>query len=162
MSIYKISNSENDFVYIGQTVYTIYNRLSKHETDYGSWLSRGCRKNYVSSFEILKFKDYKIELLETVDDNTLLDDRETYYINHIQCVNIIHNKNLSSPTFLCPFGSIVDSGIRYKHTKSPVHRRVLRELHSKTNSRLYFIKLYKDSKIEKIPIINGITLNINY
>jgi hypothetical protein len=40
MSIYKkITNGENDFIYVGQTVHTLYSRLSKHEIDYGGWLA---------------------------------------------------------------------------------------------------------------------------
>ena len=161
MSIYKITNSENDFVYVGQTVDTIYNRLNKHEKDYGEWLNRGCRRHYISSFELLKFNNYKIELIETVDDKTLLNEREKYYINHIQCVNILHNRNLSSPTFFCPCGETIDSTIRYKHNKSPFHRRLLRDIHSKSKTRLHFITIYKNSKIEVIPIKDGITLNID-
>jgi hypothetical protein len=162
MSVYKISNSENSFVYVGKTLDSIYRRLSEHEKDYGGWLSRCCRKNYVSSFEILKFNGYKIELLETVDDMTLLSDREKYHINNMQCVNIIGNKNLSMPLFLCPCGEFVDATIRYKHVKSPAHRQSLRDSHSKSNTRQQFIKMYKDSKIKNIPEIpNGITLNID-
>ena len=160
--IYKITNGENDFIYVGQTVHTLYSRLSKHEIDYGGWLNRGCRRKYLSSFELFRFSGYKIELIETVDDNSLLDEREKYYINTLNCINITHNNNVSSHTFLCPCGTIVDSTNRRKHTKSPAHRRAIRELHSKTNSRVHFIKIYKNSKIEIIPeILNGITLNID-
>lgn len=159
--IYKIINYENDFVYVGKTVDTLNSRLSKHEKDYGGWLNRGCRRDYLSSFELLRFNNYKIELLETVDDPALLDEREKYYINHIQCVNITYNNNLNSPFFLCPCGELVDSSIRRKHVKSRTHRKILREVHSESKNRLSFIKIYKNSKIEKIPIIGGITLNID-
>ena len=161
MSIYKITNSENDFIYIGKTVKTLAKRLSEHEVDYGGWLNRGCRRYYVSSFEILKFDSYKIELIETVEDESLLSEREKYYINTIPCINIRHNRNLSSPTFLCPCGAIVDATNRHKHNKSPAHRRALRELHFKTKSIFHFIRIYKSSKTEYIPIIGGITLNID-
>ena len=160
MSIYKITNSENNFVYVGKTDRTLCSRLSKHENDYGKWLNRGCRRNYLTSFEILKYTGYKIELLEIVEFPSLLDEREKYYINHIECVNIIHNKNISSPTFLCPCGETVDSTFRFKHSKSRTHRRTIKEVHSKSKSRLYFINIYKNSKIEKIPM-NGLTLNID-
>ena len=160
MSIYKITNSENEFVYIGKTVKSLQERLSEHELDYGGWLNRGCRRYYVSSFEVLKFDNYKIELVEKVDDYSLLSEREKYHINDIQCVNLLHNRNLSSSTFVCTCGETVGSSDRYKHTKSPSHRRALREIHSKTKSRLYFINLYNSFKTEKIPITGGITLNI--
>ena len=160
MSIYKITNTSNDFVYIGKTVKSLQERLSEHELDYGGWLNRGCRRDYISSFEILKFDNYKIELVEKVEDCSLLSAREKYHINHIQCVNLLHNRNISSSTFLCTCGETVSSIDRYKHTKSPSHRRALREIHSKTKSRLDFINLYKSFRTEKIPITGGITLDI--
>jgi hypothetical protein len=160
--IYKITNSDNDFVYVGKTVDSLSNRLSKHERDYGGWLSRGCRKDYLSSFELFRFTNYKIELVETVSDKSILYEREKYYINLIRCINIQHNNNLSSPSFVCPCGEVVDSTIRYKHNKSPRHRKSLRELHSKSNFRHQFIKMYKDFKIDTTPeIVGGITLNID-
>ena len=161
MSIYKITNNENDFIYIGKTLKTIYHRLNEHEVDYGAWLHRGCRRSYISSFEILKHTGYKIEVLETVDDTSLLKEREKYYINHIQCVNIIHNHNTSSATFLCPCCKTVDSDKRFKHNKSQTHRRIIRTIHSNSKNRFYFIQMYKNSKIEEIPVVGGITLNID-
>jgi len=162
MSIYKITNSENSFVYVGKTVDSLSVRLSAHEKDYGGWLHRGCRRNYLSSFEIFRFYGYKIELIETVNDTSLLREREKYYINSIQCINIQDNKNLDSPSFLCPCGERVDATIRYKHNKSRAHRRALREIHSNSKFRHQFIKIYKDSKIDTTPeIVGGITLNID-
>ena len=56
---------------------------------------------------------------------------------------------------------MVSSIKRYKHNKSSAHRKRLRELHSKTDSRLYFIKMYTNSKIvNTYGIENGITLDI--
>ena len=161
MSIYKITNSENDFIYIGKTVKSLQSRLFEHELDYGGWLNRGCRRSYISSFELLRFRDYKIELLETVYDDSLLNEREIHYINTIECVNITYNKNIINPIFLCPCGETINSTLRRKHTKSPSHRKTIRDLHSKTNTRTYFINLYKSSKTENIPIKGGITLHID-
>jgi hypothetical protein len=161
MSIYKITNTQNDFVYVGKTLDNIYNRLNRHELDYGAWLNRGCRRGYLSSFEILRFDGYKIELIESVEDETLLSSRERHYINCIECINIQSNKNVSSPTFLCPCGAVVSSVKRYKHNKSSAHRKRLRELHFKTDRKSQFIKLYTNSKTETTHgIENGITLNI--
>ena len=161
MSIYKITNTQNDFVYVGKTFDNIYSRLHRHELDYGAWLNRGCRRGYLSSFEILRFSGYKIELIESVDDRALLTERERHYINCIKCINIQSNKNVSSPTFICPCDAVVSSIKRYKHNKSSAHRKRLRELHSKTDSRLYFIKMYTNSKIvNTYGIENGITLDI--
>jgi hypothetical protein len=156
-----LTNTQNDFVYVGKTFDNIYNRLNRHELDYGAWLNRGCRRSYVSSFEILRFDGYKIELIESVEDETLLSSREKYHINNTECINIRCNRNVSSPTFLCPCGEVVSSIKRYIHNKSSAHRKRLRELHSKTDSRHYFIKMYTNSKIvNTYGIENCITLDI--
>jgi hypothetical protein len=161
MSVYKIWTPSSNFVYIGQTVKPLNVRLSEHEIHYGGWLTRGCRKYYITSFEILKYGDYRMELLETVDDPSILNSREIFHINNSLSVNIIHNKNVSLSTFLCPCGKTVDSSNRYGHSRSTIHRRDIRELHFNSDSRIYFINLYKQSRINKLPIPNGITLCID-
>ena len=62
--IYKIVSPSIDKIYVGSTVKTLEMRLDEHEKDYGCWLYRGCRSGYLTSFEILKYGDYKIELIE--------------------------------------------------------------------------------------------------
>ena len=163
MSIYKITNIENNFVYVGSTVNTLMDRLNKHEIDYGSWLNRNMRRGYISSYEILKFDGYKIELVETVDDKDLLSDRERFHINNIQCVNILLNKNMQTDTFLCTCGKTVDSRCRYKHNKSQIHRKAIREIHSRSKKLEYFKNVYKSSvRLIILPPVYGITLNIVY
>ena len=162
MSIYKITNSENDFVYVGKSESSLDIRLRRHELDYGGWLYRGCRKYYLSSFELFRFNDYKIELVETVDEGDL-SCREVYHINAIPCINIVHNHNVSTPTFLCPCGETVPTTIRWKHNKSSIHRKSLRELHLKSSSRQKFIDIYKAS-INKVvhEYIPGRTIDIHW
>ena len=59
--IYKISSSKCDGCYIGSTTKTLARRFAKHVINYRSYL-RG-KQNYISSFEIVKHDDAKIELL---------------------------------------------------------------------------------------------------
>ena len=62
--IYKIVDNTNDNIYIGSTCKTLQRRLSKHKSDYKRFL-KGLRRN-ITSFDILKNNNYKIELLEDV------------------------------------------------------------------------------------------------
>jgi len=144
--IYKIISPSTDRIYVGSTVKTIEERLEEHERDYGGWLSRGCRKCYLTSFEILKYGDYKIELIEDVIDGTLLN-HEKAYINNNDCVNILHNKFTEIEKFNCVCGKEVLSVHRYKHCKSALHRKILREIHSELKNKSYFIQKYRKSQI---------------
>ena len=87
--IYKIKSSLTDKIYIGSTSKTLTERLRKHKYDYKTWLVDNLK--YVTSFEILKFNDYVIELIETCVyiDKLERNDKEGYHIklNKLICVN---------------------------------------------------------------------------
>jgi hypothetical protein len=78
--IYKISSPSTDSVYIGSTTKTIKQRLKKHKNDYKAYLNN--KYHYVTSFEIVKYDDCIIELLEQFDfeDKNELFGREGYYV----------------------------------------------------------------------------------
>jgi hypothetical protein len=59
--IYKIVSSECDGVYIGSTTLQMNKRFNLHNSDYKRHVAGKC--HYVTSFEILKFADAKIELV---------------------------------------------------------------------------------------------------
>ena len=62
--IYKITSEETQNVYIGSTCKLLLcQRMNGHRGAYKLWLS-GKSNAYVSSFEILKFSDAKITLIE--------------------------------------------------------------------------------------------------
>ena len=143
--IYKITNTENDFIYIGSTKQTLEERLDNHKYCYNEWLKCNFRRGYISSFEILRFKNYKIELIETVYEDKLIN-REYYHINNNECVNILYNINLDKPKIKCPCGMEIDSKYRYKHSKSKNHRRNIKQLHALANNILYEPKKYKTFK----------------
>ena len=62
INFYKITSTNTDKVYVGSTEQDINERLQKHETHYR--LFKDGKFHYITCFEILEFKDYKIELLE--------------------------------------------------------------------------------------------------
>ena len=94
----------------------------------------------------MKYPDYKIELIEEVINMDLIT-REIYYINTIECVNIIHNKNTCFDTFNCVCGEIINSTNRYKHCKSSIHRKLIKQEHLKIKNISYFISKYKKFNI---------------
>ena len=79
--IYKITNSINNKVYIGNTNYSIKKRWSEHVRD-----SRKERcKHRPLYYAINKYgiENFKIEKLEYVEDDSKLSDREIYWIKEL-------------------------------------------------------------------------------
>jgi hypothetical protein len=93
--IYKIVDYTNNNVYIGSTCKTLNRRLQYHLSDYKRYLIN--KDRYLSSFEILKNNDYKIELIELYpcnDKNELLI-KERYWTNQeINCINKLKNQGI--------------------------------------------------------------------
>ena len=88
MQVYKLVSNETPSVYYGSTIEDIVtNRLSGHRRDYRSWLNG--KHDYVPSFEIVKYQDCKIILVESYRCKTVyeLTAREQYYIDNNTCVN---------------------------------------------------------------------------
>jgi hypothetical protein len=98
-TIYRIFN--DNLNYIGSTIHTIHERLENHEISYGIWILNNFKKGYLSSFEVLKYKDYQIEEIDNMEvyflkngkyDKKELKKLEKFYINNANCVNIQFNK----------------------------------------------------------------------
>ncbi len=86
-NIYKISSILTDKCYIGSTFKDIEKRLRKHEYNFKAW-NKG-QYHYVSVFDILNSKVYKIELLENLKDIDVkeLRKKEGFHIQNNNCVN---------------------------------------------------------------------------
>jgi hypothetical protein len=85
INFYKITSTNTDKVYVGSTEKDINERLNQHETHYRLFKDGKCR--YITSFEILEYKDYKIELLE----NKICESKEER--NTVECKYIINTPN---------------------------------------------------------------------
>ena len=89
--IYSIRSYDTDKYYIGSTCQTLTKRLSKHKSNYRDWQNNG--KGYMTSFEILKYDDYYIELIEDFpcENKNQLHKREGELIreNKNDCVNLV-------------------------------------------------------------------------
>jgi len=79
--IYVIKSNQTNKIYIGSTTGTISKRHTDHKYDYRRYLNNEFR--YITSFEIIKYNDSYIEILEKIKCNNKkeLHDKERYYIN---------------------------------------------------------------------------------
>jgi hypothetical protein len=76
--IYEIICWTTGLRYIGKTTQTLKKRLSNHIS----------RKKWYSSKLVIEHGNYEIYELEKVEDESLLTEREKYYIQRTDCVNI--------------------------------------------------------------------------
>jgi len=85
--IYCIRSFQTDKIYIGSTTQTLAQRLGLHRNDYKRYLKG--KQHYVTSFELLKYDDYYIELIKLFPCSCKaeLDTEEGKYIREWDCVN---------------------------------------------------------------------------
>jgi hypothetical protein len=88
--IYAIKSHKTDRIYIGSTINTLAHRLSGHRRDYKRYLNG--KKEYMTSFELMKYEDANIELIT----NVFCDTKDELYAiegqnirTNTNCVNII-------------------------------------------------------------------------
>lgn len=84
--IYRITDHTNNNVYFGSTIMDLDDRLRKHKYAFNSFVKHGGNQ-YCSSVEIIKNKNYSINLVENVDDGINLRERERWYIENNECIN---------------------------------------------------------------------------
>ena len=93
--VYKITSPDTNLIYIGITTKRLLcMRLSQHVFDYKRYLNN--KHGYVSSYEIIKTKNYKIELIEEFTFNNKKEkyEKEKYHIDlNKNIVCNIHNRH---------------------------------------------------------------------
>ncbi len=95
INFYKISSANTDKIYVGSTEKDINTRLKQHEAQYRNF--KEGKYNYITSFEILECKDYKIELLENKVCESK-EQRDTVECNYIINTPNTVNRNLPGRT----------------------------------------------------------------
>jgi len=87
-AIYIIRSKCTDEVYYGSTKQPLSIRLNNHRQQYKQYLKG--KSNHCKSYDILKFADACIELVEevTYENKKELLEREAFYIKNNPCVNI--------------------------------------------------------------------------
>ena len=155
-NIYKIVSDSTDKIYIGSTVKSLEERLEEHENDYELWFNKEFKSGYISSFEILKYGDYKIILIEEYPCSSYKEllKREGYYqlSSYSLCVNILIAgkkqhifKNFKLDTnYICSCGMKMKNTYKTRryHAKSELHKLKIRESHLemiKTNPKFEVI-----------------------
>ena len=85
--IYCIRSHQTDDIYIGSTIQPLARRMGNHRKEYKHWLNNNW--TYITSFDLLKYEDCYIELLEDYPCQTRnqLDRCEGEYIRRMKCVN---------------------------------------------------------------------------
>ena len=86
--IYSIRSYQTDMIYIGSTCQLLSQRLAKHRNNYKQYLLG--KYHYVSSYKLLEYDDYYIELIEEYpcDNKSLLNRREGEIIRQTEnCIN---------------------------------------------------------------------------
>ena len=136
--IYKIVDNTNNNIYIGSTCEpTLSRRLVKHKEDCNR-ISKGNFKRYVSSYEILKNKNYDIVLLEefSCESRDQLRKQERYYIDSLKCIN----KNIPSRTMA-----------EYRETYKERNKEYQKTYREKNEEKiLKKLKEYREKNKEKI------------
>jgi len=141
--IYKIISDSTDKIYIGSTVKTLKERLEIHENDYEKWFNSDfIKKYYCTSFEILKYGDYKIELIEEYPcscRSELLKHEGFYQVKDFyKCVNTLISCSRPRTTkiddnvfYTCYCGKKIQNKwkTRYRHIKSVRHNLIVKENH---------------------------------
>ena len=90
--IYKIWSPSYNVQYVGSTTQKLSQRLATHKKNYNLYnnIESGYCK-YTTSYEVLKYPDYRIELLEKYPTNEKCEllKKEGEYIKTLKCVNKI-------------------------------------------------------------------------
>jgi hypothetical protein len=140
--IYKITSENTDKIYIGSTTKKISERLCRHQYDYKGYINN--KRRYVTSYDILKCGNVKIELIEEFKYTEIneLHKKERYFIelNRENCVN----KNIPSRTQK-EWIKIHYEEIKQKHNEKftcecrGVYTKVSRLVHMKSKCHIKYI-----------------------
>ncbi len=84
--VYYIKCLETNEIYIGSTKQTLKDRMKGHRSD-----SKDTIAKCLTSSNIIKRDTYIYDVLEEVEDNDKLFEREQYYIDTTDCINIYNS-----------------------------------------------------------------------
>lgn len=108
--IYIIKNTINNKVYIGQTIQSIERRFNKHKSDYN--LKKYDTK-LTRAFNKYGIENFYIELLEENIEESLLDEKEIFWIKKYDSYNNGYNSTL---------------GGQHKNSPSKYNRDIIKDL----------------------------------
>jgi hypothetical protein len=87
--IYTIRSHQTEDIYIGSTTQPLYKRIHQHKKNFKKW--KNGKYGYTTSFELLKYDDVYIELLELFpcENKMELHKREGELQREMDCINKI-------------------------------------------------------------------------
>ena len=85
--VYTVISDVGGIQYVGSTTQKLKYRMTTHKSHYNLW--KHGRFGYMKSFEVLKYEDARIELLEEYpcESYQQLASREAHWIQLLECVN---------------------------------------------------------------------------
>lgn len=85
--VYCLRSHQTTDVYVGSTKRTLSCRMATHRSAYKEWIISN--KKYITSYEILKYTDCYIELIEQdkFGSKQEMQKREGHFIREMECVN---------------------------------------------------------------------------
>ena len=83
--IYKLMSVHDPRVYVGQTTKSPKHRMRGHHCSYKQWLNDN--HGYMTSFDLLKYTDCTMEVLEENVPDEMLVEREGYWYSQFDCIN---------------------------------------------------------------------------
>ena len=121
--IYTLRSYQTDDIYIGSTIQELSARMSGHRRNYKRHLNNKCI--HITSFDIIKYDDCYIELLELYPCNSKieLERREGYHIRNTDCVN----KIIVGRTPKEYYEDNKDKRKEYNKQYNGIHKDILRE-----------------------------------
>jgi len=148
-SIYKISSQLfGDKIYIGSTSLKLNKRFNLHKSNYKRYLCGLC--NFVMSFEIIKLDDAKIELIEQVSKDNILD-REKHYIKSLNCINKYVPNRKSQEYYQDKKNDILKRMKQYYLDNKEIIKQKKRDYYN-NNKEMISIKRKQKKEINKLSI----------
>ena len=144
--IYKITSNHTNKIYIGKTKQKYLSRRKRdHKCDFKRYNNGNF--HYCSSFELLKYNDWKMELIiETeIDTDNEMTELEQYYINQFR-----NDKNYEVVNVLNPRK-------RTKEEKQEYHKRYREDNREKIKEKMKYINWIRyDSPKTKLLICDWV------
>ena len=138
-SIYKLTSTQTDKVYIGKTKQTLNTRFSNHKCYYKKWINSDeetqKRIKSCTAFQVLKFDDCVIHVLESNINADQSTERERYWIESTENTC---NKNIPGRTVMEHYYDNHD------------HMKELQNTYSKTTKAKAARQAYEDANRKAI------------
>ena len=90
MIIYKITNKQNNKVYIGQTINSLEARWKRHQTDA---LNNIIDTHFARAIKYYGADNFEVEIIDTASSQEELTQKEYYWIDYYQASINGYNEN---------------------------------------------------------------------